>query len=164
MIFFFFLTRSKAKQSETISKNRLWTRLRLSRMGERERARERECMWVRVCACVWYSLWLLSWLLFFGLCYCVLLFALCALLCGPWQPYDDGDDNDNSTTTTTTTIIMITDARNTFKALPLALPPSLSSNSTRYQLYMHIYILKPLYVCLVSITLPIDKPRQTTRW
>lgn len=60
---------------------------------------------------------------------------------------------------------MITDARNTFKALPLALPPSLSSNSTRYQLYMYIYIyiLKPLYVCLVSITLPIDKPRQTTR-
>lgn len=35
---------------------------------------------------------------------------------------------------------MITDARNTFKALSLALPPSLSSNSTRYQLYMYIYI------------------------
>lgn len=158
--FFFFLTRSKAKQSETISKSRLWTRLRLSRMGERERARERECMWVRVCVCVWYSLWLLSWLLFFfGLCYCVLLFALCALLCGPWQPYDDGDDN-------TTTIIMITDARNTFKALPLALPlsPSLLTRHDISYTCIYIYILKPLYVCLVSITLPIDKPRQTTRW
>lgn len=101
------MTRSKAKQSETISKNRLWTRLRLSRMGEREG----EHVGASVCAlCDIHCD--LSWLLFFGLCYCVLLFALCALLCEPWQPYDADDDNDN----TTTMIIMITDARNTFKA------------------------------------------------